>query len=154
MLARSGGSKPAAEIERMTRKQAFEVLHRRIAAMVEMLVGPPALPHGALMQREMADPSEALPIIIAEFIQPMTEEMERIVARIAPELSPAELRRTVMSVIGQVVFYRFARPAVLAMYGLGDFPEGFAAEVAEHVTAFSIGGIERVAQLKRRRRAR
>src|ERR1041385_425322 len=34
MLARSGGSKPSAEIARLSRKQAFEVLHRRIATMV------------------------------------------------------------------------------------------------------------------------
>jgi len=152
-LARRGGSKPAAEIARLSRKQALVLLHRRIAVILDLLIGPRPALHGALMQREMADPSQALPIIVREFIRPMSEEMEQIVARIAPELSPRDLRRVVMSIIGQAIFYRFAMPAVLAMYDLESFPKGFAADVAEHVAEFSIGGIDRAARAKRRTRA-
>jgi len=153
-LVRRGGSKPAAEVARLSREEALELLHRRIVVILDILIGPPPALHGALMQREMVDPSQALPIVIKEFVRPMSEEMERIVARLAPELSPSELRRVVMSIIGQAVFYRFAMPAVLAMHDLEKFPKGFAHEVAEHVAEFSIGGIERLAQGKRRKRAR
>jgi AcrR family transcriptional regulator len=149
-LARRGGSKPPAEVARLTRKEALALLERRIAVILDMLIGPPPAVHGALMQREMADPSQAFPIIVEEFIRPMSEEMQQIVARLAPELSPAELRRTVLSIIAQAVFYRFAMPAVLALHGLADYPRGFAANVAEHVARFSIGGIERVAARRKR----
>ena len=153
-LARRGGKPPEA-IARLGRSEATALLRRRIAAMLEILIGPPATLHGALMQREMTDPSEALPIVVEEFIRPMNEEMERIIARLAPELSAEGLRRAVLSVISQTVFYRFARPAVLAIYGLDEFSADFAEQVADHVLAFSLGGVERLAaQKKRRPRAR
>jgi AcrR family transcriptional regulator len=149
-LARRGG-KPPGSIKRLSREDAALLLRRRIAAMLEMLIGPPPMLHGALMQREMADPSEAMPIVVEEFVRPMSEEMERIVARLAPDLSSDELRLTVISIISQTVFYRFARPAVLAVYGLDDFPHGFAGRVADHVVAFSLGGLSGVAARKKRR---
>ena len=153
-LIRRGGSKPAREVARLSRDQVLELLHRRITVMLDMLLGPPPALHGALMQREMVDPSQAFPIIIEEFVRPMSEEMQRIVARLAPELSPKALRLTVMSIIGQAIFYRFAMPAALALNDFDTFPKGFAREVAEHVTEFSVGGIERLKQGKRRKRAR
>jgi AcrR family transcriptional regulator len=149
-LARRGGEPPG-EVARLSREDAALLLRRRIAAMLEMLIGPPAMLHGALMQREMADPSEAMPIVVDEFVRPMSEQMERIVARLAPDLSPEELRLTVISIISQAVFYRFARPAVLAVYGLDEFPRGFAQRVADHVVRFSLGGIEGVAARKTRK---
>src|SRR2546422_4120500 len=36
-------------------------------------IGPPPGLHGTLMQREMCDPSEALPVIVEEFIRPVTD---------------------------------------------------------------------------------
>jgi AcrR family transcriptional regulator len=148
-LARRGG-KPPGSIARLSREDVVLLLRRRIAAMLEMLIGPPPMLHGALMQREMTDPSEAMPIIVEEFVRPMSEEMERIVARLAPDLAPEELRLTVFSIISQAVLYRFARPAVLAVYGLDDFPRGFAERVADHVVTFSLGGIDGVAARRKR----
>ena len=57
-----------------------------------MLIGPPAGVHGTLMQREMTDPSEALPVIVEEFIRPMKQEIEDIVTHLAPGLRAPRCR--------------------------------------------------------------
>lgn len=151
MLARRGGSRPAAEIDRLGRPAIVQMLVRRIQVMLEILIGPPPGQHGALMQREMIDPSEALPLIVDEFIGPMTLETERIVARLAPGLEPRHVERCALSIIGQAVFYRFAMPALLLQKRLKSYPRGFGPDLAQHIAEFSLGGMERVAARKARR---
>ncbi|HUE39042.1 MAG TPA: TetR family transcriptional regulator, partial [Candidatus Binatia bacterium] len=41
MLARRGGSRPAAEIDRLGRPAIVQMLVRRIQVMLEILIGPP-----------------------------------------------------------------------------------------------------------------
>ena len=49
----------------------------RVQAMVDVVVGPPPDVYALLMQREMTDPSEAMPVIVKEFIRPMMDELDR-----------------------------------------------------------------------------
>src|SRR5690606_34163100 len=51
------------------------LLQARIAAMLEVLLGPPPGRQGTLLLREMCDPSAALPHIVARFIEPLKGEM-------------------------------------------------------------------------------
>lgn len=153
LLERRGGTRPPAEIARMPREEVVELLRTRMKLILDNLIGPPPGIHGALMQREMADPSQALPVIVKEFIRPMSEEMGRIVARLVPGLSRRELLRCVISVMSQAVFYRFAMPAVLRMHGLSSYPPGFGDELADQITNFSIGGIERIGAQRGRKRS-
>jgi hypothetical protein len=106
------------------------------------------------MCREMADPTEALPVIVDEFIRPMTAEMTAIVSQIEPDLTPAALERVVLSIIGQVVHWRVAMPALLLMRGERQYPKGLAATLAEHITTFSLGGMRAIARTRRGARAR
>lgn len=145
-------SRPANEIRRLSRKQIERLLEARIRAMLDILIGPPPGLHGTLMQREMTDPTEALPVIVAEFIDPMRREMSEILTRLKPDLEPQEVDRCVMSIVGQAIFFRFAMPAVLRIIGRPAYPRGFAQERAAHITAFSLGGMERVTNERRRRR--
>jgi hypothetical protein len=139
----------------MRREEVVELLRTRMTLILDNLIGPPPGVHGALMQREMADPSQALPVIVNEFIRPMSQEMAQIVARFVPELSARERLWCVISIMSQAVFYRFAMPAVLRMHGFSSYPPGFGGALADHITTFSLGGIERVgAERGRRRRAR
>lgn len=155
LLERRGGTKPLAEVARMRREDVVELLRTRMTLILDNLIGPPPGVHGALMQREMADPSQALPVIVNEFIRPMSEEMAQIVARFVPELSQRERLWCVISIMSQAVFYRFAMPAVLRMHGFSSYPPGFGGALADHITRFSLGGIERVgAERGRKRRAR
>lgn len=155
VLTRRGGVRPAAELDRLRRPALEDILRVRLRVMLELMLGPPPGLHATLMQREMCDPSEALPVIVAEFIRPMVDEMAAIVARLEPGFDPDRVERCVLSIMGQVIFYRFTMPAVLEMRGLGAYPRGFAAAVLDHVAEFSLGGMARLARgHARRRRAR
>ena len=154
LLQRRGATRPEEELSGLSHAELEEILEARVAAMLELLLGPPPGLHGTLMLREMADPSEALPLIVAEFIVPMTDEFKQIVARLAPDLSAAEVERCVFSIIGQALFYRASMPAMLFMLRRKSYPRGFAQEVAAHICQFSLGGMEHLAARNRRERVR
>jgi hypothetical protein len=97
------------------------------------------------MQREMADPSEALPVIVKQFIDPQRRAMDRLLARLAPELSADEVERCTRSVVGQTFFYLTHRPALLLLMGRKRYPSNLTREAAEHITAFTLGGLAQLA---------
>ncbi|MBI1818222.1 MAG: CerR family C-terminal domain-containing protein [Deltaproteobacteria bacterium] len=150
LLARRGASKPPSEVQRMSRRGIEGLLQTRSQAMLDLLIGPPPGLHGTLMQREMTDPSEALPVIVDEFILPMMEEMKTILAPLAPNLAAVTIERCVHSIMGQALFYRFVMPAMLRVLDRRTYPRGFARTLAKHITQFSLGGIDRLAAPQRR----
>jgi AcrR family transcriptional regulator len=127
---------------------AREVLERRLAlrvrAMLELLLETPGH-HGLLMQRELCDPSEALPVIVKRFIEPLRREMDALVHALEPHLSRPNVERCTRSIVGQIYFYVTHRPALLLMLERDRYPRGFEDSIAEHVTRFSLGGIAAVA---------
>ncbi len=154
-LRRRGGAVDPAELARLTPAQASAVLRARVRVMLDVVVGPPPGLHALLMQREMADPSEALPVIVREFIRPLMDDLEAIVARLAPGMAPRAVERSAMSIVGQVLFYQFAMPVVLRVLGAPRYTRAFTATLAEHVATFSAGGLAAVAGPRpRRTRAR
>src|SRR5579884_3016269 len=145
LLRRRGAEAPEARLPRA------ELIRRlRVRAMLDLLIGPPPSRHGALMLREMADPTEALAVVVDEFIRPRLEELEAIIARLEPRLAGEALRRCALSVVAQAVFYRTTMPALLFMRGERSYPRTLAAALADHVTEFSLGGMARVAARRRR----
>jgi TetR/AcrR family transcriptional regulator, regulator of cefoperazone and chloramphenicol sensitivity len=155
-LARRGAAVPArARLRRLRRAELEGLLAARIRTMAHLMIGPPPSVHSTLMQRELTDPSEALPTIVEEFMRPMKGEIVELLASLAPELDRDAVERAAHGVIGQLVFYRVARPALLEMLGRDELPRGTAEEVAEHVLRFSLGGLERIVrEPKGGRRAR
>jgi len=151
-LAERDALKSPRELARMSRTELEALLHRYIQGLLDFIIGSPKNPHGGLLQREMTDPSEALPLIVEEFITPMHRAMERLVARLVPTLRPAEIERCVIGIFGQVVFYRFAMPFLLALLGGRVEAPGFTREVAEHIVEFSLGGMKQIARQRPRRR--
>jgi AcrR family transcriptional regulator len=144
-LVRRGASRPESELRRLGRRELEDVLAARTKVMVDLLIGPPPSLHATLMLREMCDPSEALHVIVDEFIAPFERELEDIVAHLLPDLDRRAVEDCARSIVGQALFYRFAMPAVLRMLGLRVYPRGFAADLAAHITEFSLGGMMRVA---------
>jgi AcrR family transcriptional regulator len=154
IAARGASLPPPPVLDRLDRPALEALLRARGRSMLEVLLGPPPGLHGTLMQREMCDPSEALPVIVREFIHPMVREVEEIVARLAPALDAEEVQRVVNSVMGQALFYRFCMPAVLRLMGRTAYAKGFTESLSEHLAEFSLGGLERVAARARGRRKR
>jgi AcrR family transcriptional regulator len=149
------GARPTeTSLRRMKPDALAEVLRTRIQGMLDHLLGPPPSLHGQLMMRELMDPSEGLSIIVAEFIRPMQAENEQIITRLMPALDPDAVQRCAFSIVGQVLFYRFAMPAMLHMMQRDAYPPGFTRTLAEHIMAFSLGGMERVASARPRRKRR
>lgn len=146
VLAERDATRTADELARLSRAQLMALLQRRVRVMLDILIGSPANPYGPLLQREMTDPSEALPAIVEEFMLPMKRSMEQIVAHLAPRLGAIELDRCVHSIFGQAAAYRFVMPALLLMLGHASYPAGFSQAVADHIVEFSLGGLERVAR--------
>lgn len=151
LLTRRGARRTDAELDRLTRPQLEALLRTRVAVMLDLLIGPPPGLHGTLMQREMCDPSEALPVIVEEFVRPVMRETAGVIARLAPELDDEAVQRCVWSLIGQVLFYRSAMPAVLRVLDAPTYPRRFSQRLAAHITEFALGGLERLRGTRRRR---
>jgi len=151
-LARGGVTRPRRELSRLGRRELEALLRSRLQVMLDGLLGPPPGLHGTLMHREMCDPSEALPMIVEEFIRPMLAEMRDIVATLEPRLDGEALERCLFSMVGQALFYRFTMPATLHMLDRDAYPRGTSGVLAEHIVTFTLGGLERVASARRRRR--
>jgi AcrR family transcriptional regulator len=154
MIASSGLQPDAAALGRMSRAALEDLIEKRIVLMLTHLLGPPPSPHGTLMLREMLDPSDALPIVVAEFVEPMIAETGEIVRRLAPGLDGDHLRWCIASTMGQAFFYRATMPATLRAFGLPAFSPAYIRRLAAHIAAFSAGGIARVAADRRARHAR
>lgn len=146
------GARPAADLTHLTRPELEQLLRNRARVMLDLLVGPSPSLHATLMQREMCDPSEALPVIVEELILPMLRETEAILTHIAGGLDAPQIERCAFSIMGQVLFYRFTMPATLRIWGMRQYPRGLTAELAEHITEFSLGGLGRVARHAKGRR--
>ncbi|HYR96512.1 MAG TPA: CerR family C-terminal domain-containing protein [Candidatus Binatus sp.] len=152
ILRARGASRPGADLARLSRRELVALLRARVNVMLDLLLGPPPGLHGTLMHREMCDPSEALPVIVDEFIGPMVGEMREIAAHLEPRLDRGAVERCVFSITGQALYYRFTMPATLRMLGVPAYPRGFAARLARHITEFSLGGMEWVAGGRRHAR--
>ncbi len=128
----------------LPRRQLVTLLARRIETMITLLLAPPLQPHGALMLREMCDPTDAMPIIVREFIRPQTSEMAAIITCLIPAAGRHVVERSVRSVVGQALFYRFNMPALLLVLGRPAYPRRFTRQIATHIVEFSLGGMARV----------
>jgi AcrR family transcriptional regulator len=148
-LAALGAAADPAALARLSREGLLHLLQTRVQAMLDNLLEDGGL-HGTLMQRELCDPSEALPLIVARFIEPQRDIMRALVTRLAPELTPGEAQWCTESVVGMASFYLTHRPALLLLHGRAAYPPGFTRQAAEHVAAFALGGIEQLAAQRRR----
>jgi AcrR family transcriptional regulator len=144
MLERRAVLRSPTALRAAGRDELVALLTARIAVMLDVMLGPPPQPHGALMLREMSDPTDALPIIVEEFVRPQMHEMEAVVARLVPRAGRATVQRAAASIVGQVLFYRFTMPVMLRLRRRDAYPHGFNRTIARHVVEFSLGGLARI----------
>jgi AcrR family transcriptional regulator len=99
---------------------------------------------GQLIAKEMADPSPFLDDLVDEFIRPTAAVLSAIIAEILGPQAPTQMvLRCQISVIGQCFHYALARPIVSRLAAV-DFSD--AAIIADHITRFSLAGIQSVRQ--------
>jgi TetR/AcrR family transcriptional regulator, regulator of cefoperazone and chloramphenicol sensitivity len=127
-----------------------ERLHVFVATFVSrLLAGGPRTVH-RLVQREMGDPTPALERLVDEGVRPRFQYLGELVAAIlgCPPSDPRVLR-CVSSIQAQAL--AVVPNAIAARLGVSAVPAD-AAAIAEHITAFSLGGLRGFAARARKRR--
>lgn len=98
---------------------------------------------GQLVARELADPSVFLNDMVDEFIRPAAAVLSGIVAgMLGPGATFQDIMRCQISVIGQCFHYAVARPIVSRLTAMDFSDAGFIDGLADHITRFSLAGIE------------
>jgi len=97
--------------------------------------------HFNLMQREMANPSEALNIVVKEVIQPTHKSIRELIKPFLPDdVSVEKLSLSIFSSISMILYFGFARPVVSRVMNQ-EFDEKFKSHVIDHIVSFSLNGI-------------
>ena len=124
-----------------------------IRGMMRHLLDPlrPAW-HSRLMAREMAAPTRMLHNLINDGFRPKVEQLGGILREMADgRLSEEAIGCASASIIAQCVFYRQNRPVVLRLYP-GLLSDGDPIDtLADHIAAFSLGGLERLKRMSRKK---
>ena len=101
-----------------------------------------------LVAREMIEPTRALDRLVRRRMRANHEQIAAIIRELAPEAPVDAVRLTTLSVIAQCVFYRHSAAIISRLYPDFD-PAREVERIADHVTRFSIAGLE---SLRGRRR--
>ena len=103
-----------------------------------------------LMLRELSDPTPALDMVATDVLKPRTAYLCGIIGELigCPATSPLVMR-CAMSVQGQFNSLLWSQ-AVTRMIHIAEMPVPTLDEITEHVTQFSLGGVE---EIRRRKRA-
>ena len=123
---------------------ARQRLHGFVRAMLMGILeeGKPAW-HGRLMAREMAEPTAVLSQIAEEGVKPRLLALRGILAEVmGTSVSDAMVRRSARSIVGQVLFYHFAKPMLERVFSDERFDATAVDALAEHITEFSLGGLK------------
>jgi TetR/AcrR family transcriptional regulator, regulator of cefoperazone and chloramphenicol sensitivity len=102
--------------------------------------------HAKLMAREIAEPTEALNEIAQQTVRPRLQALRAIVREIVgPGPSDQTVVNCARSVVGQILFYHFARPMLVRVFPNESFDAARLDELADHITRFSLAGVRAVA---------
>ena len=98
---------------------------------------------GKIMAREMMEPTPALQIIVQEIIRPRQEQLMGIIRAILGDTADdALLRRCCFSIVGQCLYYRFARVVAQELQPNLDFNEKTVDGIAQHITLFTLQALQ------------
>ncbi len=121
--------------------------HQRLLGFVRaMLMGvlEPGKPawHAKLMAREMAEPTAVLQRIADQGVKPRLALLAGIIREVVgPDVPELVVRRCARSIVGQTLFYYFARPMLVRVFPDERLDASTIDELAEHIATFSVGGL-------------
>jgi hypothetical protein len=97
--------------------------------------------------REIAQPTRACVELVDNFIRPTFGVLQTILAELLPADVPQVQRRLIaFSIVGQCLHYRVARPIMSLLVGQAEFDSYGIDQLTDHITAFSLAGLKRVAR--------
>lgn len=139
LFIRDNVTEPALALDR----PAAERLRAYVRALLESMLRPsrPAW-HGKLIVRELGDPTEGFRQVLRDVGLPNIQRLLGLLAELAPTPPGDErLRLNLMSLFGQCVYYRNAKPVVLETLGLTEYTDEVLSRIVDHVTEFTLAGI-------------
>ncbi|MBN2315625.1 MAG: CerR family C-terminal domain-containing protein [Sedimentisphaerales bacterium] len=127
---------------------AEQCLHALVHSALHRILGAGRLGHaGRILIREMSDPSEAIRGVFRDVVRPLRERTRKIIKRLlGPNANDREIGFCEMSVLHQCLAMGFRRgklPPGVIKGGGKPTPELIDA-LAEHITKFSLAGIQAV----------
>lgn len=100
---------------------------------------------GQLVVRELAEPSSFMDPMVEQFIRPTAAVLGSIISDLlGSNAGIKEITHCQISVIGQCFHYATARPIVSRIVTMDLSDEGIIDELTDHITRFSLAGIESV----------
>ncbi len=103
--------------------------------------------HGRLISREMFEPTAALDQLVDERIRPRYALLDGIIRELLGDAATdLHVRLCINSVIGQCLHYHHARHLLERLQPESRYGPHNIEQVAEHVSRFSLGGIEALAR--------
>jgi len=108
-----------------------------------------------LMSREMSEPRHGARVLLKELIAPVRERIRLLLTDLLPEAEETRIQMIIGSLVGQFIFYAMywynhqcqrddSPDAAAAFVSLGDSSEDYIANVIDHVTRFTLGGIHEI----------
>ncbi len=95
--------------------------------------------HMKLMAREMVEPTRALDMLVKEGARPLHLELASIVREfLGSRASDEAVRLCTLSILGQTLYYRRARPVISRIYPQQKYGPKEIEKLVEHITRFSL----------------
>jgi len=115
-------------------RDALEALRGWITDLVERVLGAGAPAWSLrLLWRELLDPTEAMTVLVREAIGPDMENVKTLLSHLAPHLDQRQGLLWGFTVIGQVLFYSFARSPVLELMDRDSYGPKDRKMIADHL---------------------
>jgi len=102
--------------------------------------------HIQLMQRELSNPGQALGMIVEQVMEPYVINIASLIRQcIKNKVDDERLRLFVLSMLGVILYFFLARPAVSGIVKR-QYDQEFKSELVSHITAFCLEGIQALDQ--------
>ena len=95
------------------REQCIALIMRLVEGMTRMFSDPHSKPWAQLILREQQAPTKAFDILYESFMRRYLGTITRLVQRLRPNLSRDEAALRVITVLGQILFFRVERSTLL-----------------------------------------
>lgn len=125
-------------------ENAEDALHQQVLSILKRYVdgASSASPLGRILLHESMNPTHYFDRLVADIIRPELERLAAIVKRLAGEgVDESTITRAAMSVMGQCLFYLFAKGAIDRIYPRFAPNRDDCEALARHITGFSLMGI-------------